>query len=199
MLFGFGCVAYFQQKALTVAAERMMPDLHLTQMQIGWLEWAFVLGYAVFQLPGGVIGQRLGARRMFVVISVLAFLATILTPLAPVLLAGSALLATLLFLQLLLGLAQGPIFPVSSGVIEAWFRPEQWALVQGLQSMGLQLAAAATPPVVAYLMDAFGWQYALIWPALPALALIFVWAWYGRNTPAEHPHVTTAELAELGA
>ena len=39
-----------------------MPDLGLSQMQIGWLEWAFVLGYAAFQLPGGVIGQRLGAR-----------------------------------------------------------------------------------------------------------------------------------------
>lgn len=199
MLFGFGCVAYIQQKGLTVAAERMMPDLGLTQMQIGWLEWAFVLGYAAFQLPGGVIGQRVGARPMFVAISILAFLATVLTPLAPLLLAGSALLVALLLLQLLLGVAQGPIFPVSSGVMEAWFRPEQWALVQGLQSMGLQIAAAATPPVVAYLMDAFGWQYALFWPALPALALIAVWAWYGRNAPAEHPQVTPQELAELGA
>jgi ACS family glucarate transporter-like MFS transporter len=65
--------------------------------------------------------------------------------------------------------------------------------------MGLQLAAAVTPPLIAYLMDAFGWQWALIWPALPALALIAVWAWYGRNTPAEHPAVTPEELAELGA
>jgi MFS transporter, ACS family, glucarate transporter len=199
MLFGFGCVAYIQQKSLTVAAERMMPDLGLTQMQIGWLEWAFVLGYAAFQLPGGVIGQRLGARRMFIVIGITAFLATILTPLAPLMLTGMRLLAVLLGLQLLLGLAQGPIFPVSSGVMEAWFRPEQWALVQGLQSMGLQLAAALTPPVVAYLMDSSGWQHALFWPALPALGLIIVWAWYGRNTPAEHPSVTREELAELGA
>jgi ACS family glucarate transporter-like MFS transporter len=199
MLFGFGCVAYIEQKDLTVAAERMMPDLGLTQVQIGWLFWAFVLGYAAFQLPGGVIGQRLGARRMFVAISIVALLATVLTPLAPLLLAGSALLVALLLLQLLLGLAQGPIFPVSSGVMEAWFRPERWALVQGLQSMGLQIAAAATPPVVAYLMNAFGWQYALFWPALPALALLGVWAWYGRNSPAEHPRVTPAELAELGA
>lgn len=199
MLFGFGCVAYLQQKSITVAAARMMPELGLSQMQIGWLEWTFVLGYAAFQLPGGIIGQRLGARRMFIVISLLAFLATILTPLAPLALSGAALLTALLGLQLLLGLAHGPIFPVSSGVMEAWFRPEQWALVQGLQSMGLQVAAAFTPPLIASLMDAFGWQHALFWPALPALALIAVWAWYGRNTPAEHPAVTAEELAELGA
>jgi ACS family glucarate transporter-like MFS transporter len=199
LLFGFGYVAYLQQKSLTVAAARMMPDLGLTQMQIGWLEWTFVLGYAAFQLPGGIIGQRLGARRMFTVISLVALLATVFTPLAPLALAGSALLVALLLLQLLLGLAQGPIFPVSAGVMEAWFPPERWALVQGLQSMGLQIAAAMTPPLVAYLMAAFGWQSALLWPQLPVLGFIALWAWYGRNTPAEHPRVTAAELAELGA
>jgi ACS family glucarate transporter-like MFS transporter len=198
LLLGFGLVAYLQQKSLTVAAERMMPDLGLTQMQLGWLEWAFVLGYAAFQLPGGVIGQRIGARRMFTIISLVAFFATILTPLAPLVLAGTALLVTLLLLQLMLGLAQGPIFPVSSGVMEAWFRPERWALVQGLQSMALQIAAAMTPPLVTYLMTSFSWQYALFWPELPVLAFIAVWVWYGRNAPAEHPRVTAEELAELG-
>jgi ACS family glucarate transporter-like MFS transporter len=198
MLFGFGFVAYLQQKSITVAAAPMMPDLGLSQMQIAWLEWAFVLGYASFQLPGGIIGQRLGARRMFVIIGIVAVLAMVLTPLAPLVLSGTALLVTLLGLQLLLGVSQGPIFPVSSGVMETWFRPDQWALPQGLQSMGLQFGAALTPPLIAVLMDAFGWQRALLFPALPALALIVVWAWYGRNTPAEHPSVTPAELAELG-
>ena len=55
-------MAYVQQHSLTVASYAMMPALHLTQMQIGWLEWAFLLGYAALQFPGGVLGQRLGAR-----------------------------------------------------------------------------------------------------------------------------------------
>ncbi len=197
-LFGFGCVAYLQQKSLTIAGERMMPDLGISQMQLGWLEWAFVLGYATFQLPGGIIGQRVGARRMFVIITSIALLATLLTPLAPLVLGGSALFGVLLLLQLIVGLAQGPIFPVSAGVMEAWFRPQRWALLQGLQSMGLQIAAALTPPLVAYLMHRLGWQHSLFWPELPVLGLIVLWAWYGRDAPAEHPRVTPAELAELG-
>lgn len=198
-LFGFGCIAYLQQKSITVAAAQMMPELGLSQMQIGWIQWAFMLGYTCFQLPGGVIGQRLGARRMFVVISIIAFLATVLTPLAPHALGGTTAVFVALFgLRLLLGLSQGPVFPVSSGVMEAWFRPEQWALVQGLQVMGLQLAAAFTPPLIASIMYSFGWQQALFWTALPALILIAWWAWYGRNTPAQHPAVTSEELAELG-
>jgi MFS transporter, ACS family, glucarate transporter len=196
-LFAFGFIAYFQQKGLTVAAERMMPDLGINQMQIGWLEWAFVLGYAAFQFPGGVIGQRLGARLMFVIISTVAFLATILTPLSPILLRGPELIGVLFVLQLLMGLAQGALFPVSSGVMEAWFRPEKWAVIQGMQSMALQFAAAATPPVVAYLMNSLGWQQALFWPAIPAVCVIVLWAWYARNTPQEHPSVTPQELAEL--
>ncbi|MGO9948883.1 MAG: MFS transporter [Steroidobacteraceae bacterium] len=196
-LFAFAFVAYFQQKGLTVAAERIMPDLGFSQVQVGWLEWAFVLGYAVFQIPGGVIGQRLGARVTFTLIGTIAFLATVLTPLAPRLLQGSALFLMLFALQLLMGLAQAGIFPVGSGVMEAWFRPEKWAIIQGVQTMGMQFAAAATPPIVALLMSSVGWQKALLWPALPAVFVIVLWAWYGRNTPNEHPSVSAAELAEL--
>jgi len=197
-LFGFGFVAYFQQRGITVVSYQMMPQLHLTQDQIAWLLWWMLLGYTVLQFPGGVIGQRLGARRMLVIISLLAFAATLSTPLLPLLLTGSALVVALRGAQLLLGAAQGPIFPVSTGVFETWFPARQWPLVQGLQSMGLQLGAALTPSLIAPLMSSFGWQRALAWSSLPVLALIGGWAWYGRNTPAEHPAVSEAELAELG-
>jgi MFS transporter, ACS family, glucarate transporter len=197
-LIAFGFIAYFQQKGLTVAADRIMPDLHFSQVQIGWLEWAFVLGYAVFQFPGGLLGQRLGARLTFTLIGAVAFLATALTPAAPALFKGPALLSVMIGLQLILGLAQGPIFPVSTGVMESWFARERWPLIQGLQSSALQLAAAAVAPLVAYLMTTIGWQQALLWPALPAAGVVVVWAWYGRNTPQEHRAVSAAEIAELG-
>jgi ACS family glucarate transporter-like MFS transporter len=197
-LFGFGFLAYLQQKSITVVAERMMPDLSLSQFQIGLIEWAFVLGYGFFQLPGGIFGQRQGARRTFVIIGLAAFLATIATPLAPYWLAGLSLLAALILVQLLLGCSQAAIFPVSAGVFEVWFPPRRWATVQGLQTMGLSLGAALTPPLIANLMMVMGWQRALLWASLPAVVLISIWAWYGRNTPHEHPSVTPEELEEIG-
>jgi sugar phosphate permease len=121
------------------------------------------------------------------------------TPLAPSLIGGgAALFAVLLGLQFLLGVAQAPTFPVSAGVFEAWFPSNQWALTVGLQTMGLQLGAAATPPLIATLMHFFGWRNAIFWTTLPALGLIGLWAWYGRNTPREHPAVSPQELAEIG-
>ena len=190
-------MAYVQQRSLAVASYQMMPSLNLSQMQIGWLEWAFILGYAALQFPGGVLGQRLGARTTYVLIGLLSFICTVTTPLAPVVLTGTALFAVLLGVQLLLGLAQSPIFPVTAGVVEAWFKPDQWSLVQGLLSLGLGLGAAVAPPAIAWLMSSFGWQRALAWTTLPALLLTAVWAWYARNTPAEHPAVSPAELSEL--
>jgi ACS family glucarate transporter-like MFS transporter len=198
-LFIFGAIAYFQQKGMTIAAERIMPELHVSQVEIGWLEWAFVLGYAAFQFPGGLLGQRFGARVTLTVISAVAFFATVFTPLAPLVAQGAVLFFALFSMQLLLGLAQGPLFPVSSGVMETWFPPRNWSLIQGLQSAGLQLAAAATAPLVVYLMGHIGWQQALFWPALPAAGVIALWAWYGRDRPKQHPKVSAAELGELGA
>ncbi|MEA3150097.1 MAG: hypothetical protein QOD56_1036, partial [Gammaproteobacteria bacterium] len=171
-LFAFGFVAYVQQKSITVAAERMMPELGLSQLQIGWLEQAFVLGYAIFQIPGGIFGQRLGARRTFVIIGLTAFCATLATPLLPEVFGGGALFLVLLGAQVLLGCSQGAIFPVSSGVFEAWFPPNRWSFVQGLQTMGLGLGAALTPPLIASLMATLGWQSALVWTSLPVLLLI---------------------------
>ena len=198
LLFGFGFLAYLQQKSITVAAERMMPDLSLSQFQIGWIEWAFVLGYGLFQLPGGIFGQRQGPRRALVIVGIAAFVATVATPLAPYWLTGSGLFVALLILQLLLGCSQAAVFPVSAGVFEVWFPPRLWTSVQGLQTMGLGLGAALTPPLIASLMVVMGWQRALLWASLPAIVLICIWAWYGRDAPREHPSVSAQELAEIG-
>jgi ACS family glucarate transporter-like MFS transporter len=197
-LFTFGFIAYLQHASITIAGVPMMPQLGMNEVQLSWLFDAFILGYTIMQFPGGLLGQRFGARLTFVAIGLVAFAAMLATPLAPVLFTGATLLAVLLAAQLLLGFAQGPIFPVSAGVFEAWFRPVRWPLVQGVQSMGLQLGAALAPLLIAPLMTAFGWQRALLWTTLPALAVIVWWGWYARNTPAEHPDVSAAELAELG-
>src|ERR1700682_5479381 len=193
-LFGFGFIAYVQQKSITVAAERMMPELGLSQLQIGWLEQAFVLGEPIFQMPGGVFGQRLGARRTFVIIGLTAFMATVATPLAPDLFSGQALFIALLAVQVLLGCSQGAIFPVSAGVFAAWFPPIRWSYVQGLRTMCLGVGAALTPALISSPIADVEWQRALLLPTLPALVLIALWACYGRNSPREHPSVSAEEL-----
>jgi len=197
-LFVFALIGYLQRTSLSVAGVPMMQELSLSEEQLSWLFDAFILGYTIMQFPGGLLGQRLGARLTFVLIGLLAVAAMLVIPLAPLLGTGAALLAVLLLAQLVLGLAQGPIFPVSTGVFEAWFSTDKWSLVQGVQSMGLQIGAALAPLLIAPLMSAYGWQSAIVWTTVPALGVIAGWGWYARNRPTEHAQVSATELAELG-
>ena len=198
-MFAFGVFAYLQQKGLSVAALRMMPELGLTQQQIGWLQAAFIAGYSLMQFPGGLLGQRFRPRLVFAALGFGTCAAALVVPLAPLVLVGAPLFLTLLLGRSLLGALQAPIFPVTNGVFEAWFPQTLWPLVQGLASACLGVGLAMTAPLVAHLMVASTWQRALLWTSAPMLVLALLWTWYGRNTPAEHPSMSAQELAEIGA
>ena len=198
-MFAFAMLWYMQRTSVAVAAEQIMPALHLGQMQIAWLNAAFTTAYALAQIPGGVLGQKLGARRTYVLCGALGFAATIATPLAPVFLAGTTLFVALLAAQTLLGMAQAPVFPVLAAVIERWFPTRQWAMTNGLSSAGMNLGGALTPFVLVYLTQTLGWQGALLSIAVPTALVTIGWGWYGRNRPSEHRSVTADELAELGS
>jgi len=199
LLGGFAMLSYVQRTSLGVAAQNIMPDLHLSQLQIGWLNAAFATCYTLAQLPGGVLGQRYGARLMYTAIGLVGLVATIATPLAPVVLAGTALFVAMLAAQGLLGLAQGPVFPMFAAVSQTWFPQRQWALANGGNAMIMNIGGAMTAPLIVVLSAHYGWQGAMLWIALPAALLTGVWAWYGRDRPAEHSKVTAKELAELDA
>lgn len=196
-LFGFAFVAYMQRTSFSVAAAQMMPELGISQMQLGWLMTGYLVTYTVCQLPGGVFGQWIGARKGLVITGLVGLAAAIATPLAPALFTGTALLAVLMLTRLVLGIAHAPLFPLSTGTIESWFPVGRWGFPNGLQTSGLQLGSAAATPMIAYLMEAYGWKDALIWTTLPALLLIGLWGWYGRDKPAQHAAVSEAERAEL--
>jgi ACS family glucarate transporter-like MFS transporter len=196
-LFAFSVIAYVQRTSVAVAADPMMSELGITQVQVGWLLTAFLVSYTVFQFPGSVLGQRAGARWALFALGALAFIATFGTSAAPLLLTGTALMAALLAARFVLGIAQAPLFPVLSGGIEAWFPVRQWALVQGILAGALNLGSAVTPPLIANLMQVYGWKFALVATSVPGLALIVWWAWYARDNPRDHPGVGPAELAEL--
>jgi ACS family glucarate transporter-like MFS transporter len=186
-------MSYAQRTSIGIAAERIEPELHVSQMQIGWMMWAFTLMYMLMQVPAGVFGQRFGARRTFAFAGSLGALAMIAIPL----LTGTALFLSMVFFQGLLGIAQAPFVPVTAGIYESWFPSRQWALIQGVGASGGTLGFALEPPVIVLLMQSFGWQGALYWLAVPAVLLTALWTGFARDTPREHPRVSAAELAEL--
>lgn len=196
-LFGFAAMAYVQRTTVSVAAPDLQASLHLSKPQIGWLFFAFTTAYAISQLPGGALGQRFGPRAVFAGVGLIGVAATLATALPPFVLAGTALLLVLILAQSLLGIGQGPIFPVIAAVLERWFPSRQFAFTNGVISSGMLLGGALTPPLLVALTAQLGWQQAVLWTAVPAVLLTVGWWRYGRDRPQEHPRVTSEEIAEL--
>ncbi len=199
LIFGFAVASYLQRQGIGIAAERMMPELGLTQVQIGWIMNAFLIAYAIFQVPGALFGQRFGARRTMCLIGVLSVIASIATAAAPAIAAGTFLFTTLLVARALLGVAHGGLFPVSAGAIRHWYPVKRWSSMIGLMVTGLWTGAAIASPLVAALMQAYGWQAAILLTSVPSLLLVLLWWLVVRDYPEQHPLVQAGELAELSA
>lgn len=199
LIFGFAFTGYLQRNGVAVAAERMMPELGLSQVQVGWLITAFLFAYALFQVPGALLGQRIGARKVIAGIGLVTVGASVLTAAAPLVAAAGATFAVLLLARSFLGVAQGGLFPVASGTIRHWFPVAAWSSMVGVMVTGLWAGAATAAPLVAWLMQVHGWQAALVITSVPSLLLVVLWYVFVRDLPALHPLVSPLELAELAA
>jgi ACS family glucarate transporter-like MFS transporter len=196
LIFLASFVAYLLRTNMSVAGERMMSELGLTQVQLGIILAAFAWGYAAFQFPGGVWGERVGARRAIAVAAVAWGLCNLAIGLVP---SAAPLLVTigiLVVLRALMGVTQAPYYPVTGGALTCdWFPVSGWAFPSCLGNVGLTLGAAATGPIIAWLMLRFGWRMSFVLTAPIAFLLAAVWWWYVRDRPAEHRSVRAAELA----
>jgi len=187
---------------MSIAGEHMMGDLGLTQVQLGVVLAAFAWGYGIFQFPGGVIGDRIGSRKTMAIIATLWGVLNLMIGLIPDRGLGVPLatIAALVTLRALMGVAQAPFYPVTGGAMTcAWFPVAGWAFPNGMSNVGLTLGAAATGPLIAWLMEAYGWRQSFLFTAPLGFLLAAVWWWYARDTPAEHPAVGQDELKLIDA
>ena len=190
-------LSFIQRTSIAVAGESIVAALHITQIQIGLLNAAFLTTYTLMQIPAGALGERFGARRTYVAVGVVGLAATLATPLLPIVFHGTAIFVALLITQGVLGVSQAPVFPMGAAVIEAWFPLNRWAIANGFQTSGMLLGGALTPPLIVGLTEWVGWQCALLSIALPVLVIFAAWGWYRRDSPEEHRSVTREELDEL--
>ena len=158
-LFGFAFVAYMQRTSFSVAAVQMMPELGISQIQLGWLMTAYLVTYTVFQLPGGVFGQWLGARKALVITGLVGARGDARDA------AGTAVVHGRRAGVRAAALAPGggrracaavPGLDRRDRVLVS--RRPAGAVPNGLQTAGLQLGSAAATPLIALLMATYGWK-----------------------------------------
>jgi MFS transporter, ACS family, glucarate transporter len=197
LLVGASFVAYLLRTNLSIAGEQMMGDLGLSQVQLGMVLAAFAWGYAIFQFPGGVLGDRIGARATLAIIAALWGGLNLLVGFVPGRAAATpaTILISLIVLRALMGVAQAPLYPVTGGAMTcSWFPVTGWAFPNAFSNFGLTMGSAAAGPLIAWLMQTVGWRQSFVVTAPLGFLLAGIWWWYARDTPAEHPAVHQDEL-----
>src|SRR5262245_8756043 len=167
-------ISYLDRQALPVAVQAIQRDIPLTNTQFGDLTSAFLLAYALMYAGGGVLLDRLGTRRGFLVIMIFWSLACASHSLAT----GVGLLAVS---RLLLGAGEGGGFPAATKVIAEWFPVAERSTAMGIVNAGTAVGAVVAPPAIAAILAYGSWRWVFV--ACGAAGLVWAALWWVVYAP----------------
>jgi len=205
-VLGFACglslITYLDRICISRVSGDIRRDLGLSDPQMGLVYSAFTLGYLIFEVPGGWMGDAWGSRRVltriviwwsvFTALTGCVWAFTIGNPEGFLYLNGG--LVVLLLVRFLFGCGEAGAYPNLARVVGGWFPFNERGLALGAIWTSARLGGAIAPFVIGRLTFLLGgWR-----PAFWVLGIVgIVWAlifyrWF-RNTPEEHPGCNSGE------
>jgi ACS family glucarate transporter-like MFS transporter len=187
MLCATATAGYICRVNVSTAGPMIMKELGLSQIAMGKIFSAFILGYALFQIPSGAIADRFGARK---VLSVVTWLWVILTLMQTAVGWGpwqsttNAAFIAFMAWRFFLGISASPTYPGSAQGVSQWVLPRFQGRANGIVIASIGIGSALAPVLVSNIMVEWGWRMALILSAIPALAIAILWFSF-----SEPPHV----------
>ncbi len=179
-------LSYVQRVAISQAAGPISHDLHLNKAQMGLVFGAFGLSYALFEIPIGLLGDKIGVRRVLMQIVLGWSLFTALT--------GAAWsVMSLWVIRFLFGAGEAGCFPILTRMLSMWLPARERVTAQGMLWAFARWGGAFTPPLVLIAIGLFGWRYSFV--AFASLGLVWCavfWFWF-KDNPRQHTSVNDAE------
>lgn len=179
-------VTYLDRVCIGVAAPHIMRDLGLTRVEMSFVFSAFTAAYAIFEIPTGRWGDKVGTRRVLTRIVVWWSTFTIMTGLA-------FNYVSLLVMRFLFGAGEAGAWPNVARTFSRWFPRSERGTVQGIFFMGAHLAGGLTPLLVTAMLRRLDWRTMFFLFGSIGFFWAAAWYWWFRDDPAEHPSVGTAE------
>jgi ACS family glucarate transporter-like MFS transporter len=168
------CVGYLVRADVAVAQERMVPALGLTMTAMGAITaWGFQFAYTVFQVPAGLVGERVGARTALTLALLGCSLASFTTGLMPE--SPAAAVPTLWITRVLLGISQAAIFPVAAMAVMVYVRADLRVRATSFYISASVLGAAMAPLLMAPTMEWLGWRAVFISSGVIGVVTAVVW------------------------
>jgi MFS transporter, ACS family, glucarate transporter len=190
-IFIISAVAYLDRVNISIAGRSIANEFHLTNVELGWVFSAFVIGYAIAQAPAGWLADRLGPR-LVITAGVIwwGIFTSALTLLSPQV---GGLIVLLMAFRFLLGIGEAVMYPASNCVIASWIPSSERGIANGFIFAGVGFGAGVTPPLIAYIITQYSWRASFWFSAVLGLLAGAIWYALSRNAPKQHPWTTEQE------
>ena len=182
---------YLDRSVMGVAKPAMVADLAISPATMGWIFSAFSWTYALAQIPGGAVLDKLGVRLTYAASLILWSVATLSHGLM-------TNVAGLFGARLALGLAEAPCYPSNSRILNSWFPQNERARATGVYSVGQYVGLGFMLPVLAWIVAHWGWRE--LFYIVGGIGVVYgiVW-WLLYRDPHEHKAVGQTELDLIAA
>lgn len=192
-------LTYVDRLNLSIAGKYIQDEFSLSTQTMGWIFSAFLLGYALLQIPGGWAGDRFGPRNVLTLAILAWSIFTVMTALAPALPLAKwfGVVVSLLVVRFFVGVGEAASSPNTNKVVSAWVGSVHRGLGSSFTIVGIGIGGAMTPPLISWTMQRFGWRSTFYAAGAVGVLIAFAWHWYVTDTPEAHPGVNDAELANI--
>jgi sugar phosphate permease len=187
ILFIAWTVSYMDRMVMTVAIPYVAKDLDLTPFTMGVVMSSFFAGYALFQIPGGLLADKFGPRRLMAAAITWWSVFTALTGLA-------TSLSSMIIIRFLFGLGEANFPGGSLKTIAVWFPKKERSTAGAVMLSSNALGPAIAPLFVVGIMAAFGWRSVFYFLFIPGMIVVaFVW-FVIKDNPADSKMISPEEL-----
>lgn len=190
-------IAFIDRTNISIAGVEIGREFQIDNAHLGWVFSAFLIGYASFQIPGGVLIRHFGPRRVLTFFVFFWGVFTVLTALVPPGMRGA--IWVLFAVRVALGASSSVMYPSANAFVERWFPIHERGKANGIVFGGVGLGSAITPPLITSLILLYGWHDAFWFCAIIGLLAAAVWYVVARDAPEQHPWVSSEELAMIAA
>ncbi len=187
-LFFLTLITYLDRINISLVGVRIKSEFNLTNEQFGWVLASFSLAYAIFEIPSGVLGDRIGQRAVFIRIVLWWSIFTALT-------GATTGLLTLIIVRFLFGMGEAGAYPTSSGVVSRWFPAQETSRSLSSLFIGQNAGAAIAPLIVIPIAIAFGWRASFFVNGFIGLIWVIVCFLWFRNNPSEMKGIPEEEIS----
>jgi sugar phosphate permease len=190
ILFATWIVSAVDRMAMSVALPYISTEFRLGPFEGGVLLSAFFLGYSLSHIPGGILADMFGVRRVATMALLWWSAFTAVTGLA-------SSKAVMLIARFVFGLGEGLYPACAFKTIATWFPKHERATANAMMLASNPLGLAISPLVVVAVMSLWGWRAVFLVLFVPGVVIALLFWTLVRDRPSESLRVSPEELAEI--